>query len=53
MNQRWDALLAAGLVLACLTGSRSNATSGEPQTGGKLILSAPLTHSDWVLKDKV
>ena len=53
MNLRLIALLVAALVLACLIGSRNNATSGEPQTGGKLILSAPLTHSDWVLKDNV
>jgi hypothetical protein len=53
MNQRLVTLGAAGLVLGCLVGSRNEATSGEPPAGGKLILSAPLTHSDWVLKDNV
>ena len=53
MNRRLVALCAAGLALTCLVGSRNDATSGEPQTGGKLILSAPLTHSDWVIKDNV
>ena len=52
MNLRLVTLVVAGYVLACLIGS-NKAISGEPQTGGKLILSAPLTHSDWVLKDNV
>jgi hypothetical protein len=53
MNRRLVALCAAGLALTCLVGSRNDATSGKPQTDGKLILSAPLTHSDWVIKDNV
>ena len=40
MNVRLIALLVAALVLVCLIGSRNSATSGEPQTGGKPILSA-------------
>jgi len=53
MNRRLLTLGAIGLVLTCLIGGRNDARSGEPPPGSKLILSAPLTHSDWVLKDNV
>ena len=53
MNPRMLPLCAAVLVWTCLIGSSKDVTSGEPSTRGKFILSAPLTHSDWVLKDNV
>ena len=53
MNCRLVLLCVVGLALLCLAGSCSDAASGEPPNGGKPVLSAPLTHSDWVLKDNV
>jgi hypothetical protein len=53
MKCRLFTLRVAGLALSCLAGSCSDAASGEPPNGGKLVLSAPLTHSDWVLKDNM
>ncbi len=42
MNLRLVALLIAAPALVCLIGSRNSATSGEPQTGGKLSPSVRL-----------
>ena len=53
MNHRSVTPCVAGLVFTCLIDICNDATAGEPQAGGKVTLSAPLTHSDWVLKDNV
>ncbi len=53
INDRTNTLYAAGMMLFCFVGSLCEASAAEPLTSGRLILSAPLTHSDWVLKDNV
>ena len=53
MSTRWNTLCAAGIVWFGFVGGSCETSADEPPADGKLILSAPLTHSDWVLKDNV
>ncbi len=53
MNDRRNMPYAAGMMLFCFVGSSYETLADEPTTDGKVIFSAPLTHSDWVLKDHV
>ncbi len=46
-------LFVTSLITLGFSGLSREATADEPPTDGRLILSAPLTHSDWVLKDNV
>jgi uncharacterized lipoprotein YddW (UPF0748 family) len=55
MNYPLAALCAVGVVLSCFGCKPTEspaATTSEPPAD-KLILSSPLTHSDWVMKDKI
>jgi hypothetical protein len=43
----------AWTILLCLIHQSVNHAQDSPAADQKLILSAPLTHSDWILKDGV
>ena len=53
MHRHGKTLYAAGIVWLGFLGGSCETSADEPPADGKLILSAPLTHSDWVLKDNV
>ena len=53
MIDRWNTLYVAVTMVLGAVGGAWEASAAEPPPDGKLILSAPLTHSDWVLKDNV